>query len=378
MKIIENEYFYMGGIMDKICLVYGGDSNENEISILTALKVQGELEKFSYPYMMVYLDHNGNFYNGTGLLHKNNYAQKAHFKKGEFHQLNGKYYFQNKMKKHYFDMVLLLCHGSNCEDGTLGGYFDTLKIPCIYPGLSVSSLVQDKANFKRVLDSLNIPQVKYQILSKEEYFGDFKMNEFLNLRYPIIVKPSHQGSSIGVNKVIDEQGLSLAIIDAFRYDDEIVLEEAVTNLKEINISIMKKENEIFVSDLERVNDKNDILTFYDKYDNYTFSESHIIPADIDKKVAKKIAFTAKKVYKTLNIKSVVRFDFLYDYEKSNVYLNEINAIPGSLSYYLYESKGMRLYDLIMALVDQYKLDKIEKDKLITKYNDGFLEKLKEK
>lgn len=364
--------------MEKICLVYGGDSNENEISILTTLKVQSELEKFSYPYMMVYLDHNGNFYNGTGLLHKNNYSQKVRFKKGEFHQVNGRYYFQNKIKKHYFDVVLLLCHGSNCEDGTLGGYFDTLKIPCIYPGLSVSSLLQDKANFKRVLTTLNIPQVKYQILSKDEYFNDFKIQEFLNLRYPIIVKPSHQGSSIGVAKVIDEQSLSLAIIDAFRYDDEIVLEEAVTNLKEINIAVMKRDNEIFVSDLERVNDKNEILSFYDKYDNYTFSESHIIPADIDKRITKKITFIAKKVYKILNIKSVVRFDFLYDYEASNIYLNEINAIPGSLSYYLYENKGMRLYDLIMSLVDQYRLDKNEKDKLITKYNDGFLENLKEK
>ena len=364
--------------MERICLVYGGDSSENEISILTALKVQSELEKFSYPYMMVYLDHDGTFYTGSGLLHKNNYSQKVHFKKGEFHQINGKYFFKNKFKKHYFDVVLLLCHGSNCEDGTLGGYFDTLKIPCIYPGLGVSSLLQDKSNFKRVLSSLNIPQVKYQILTKKEYIQDFNIQDFLNLKYPLIVKPSHQGSSIGVNKALDEQSLQLAIIDAFRYDNEIVLEEAVTSLKEINVAVVTKDNEIFVSDLERVNDRDEILSFYDKYDNYTFSESHIIPADIDKKIAKKIIFTAKKIYKILNIKSVVRFDFLFDYETNNIYLNEINAIPGSLSYYLFENKGIRLYDLVMILIDQYKLDKIEQDKLITKYNDGFLEHLKEK
>lgn len=365
--------------MEKLCLVFGGDSVENEISVLTALKVQKELEKYSCDYLMVYLDHFGNFYSGEGLLHKDNYVNKTGFRKGSFVKEKECCFFKYGFRKEKFDYVFLLVHGKGAEDGTLGGFFDTLKIPCLYPGLSNSSLLQNKANFKRVMESLNVSQTRYEVVLHFDFLLNVAQNKKITkLLYPLIVKPCSLGSSVGVSKVSNENELIDSLFNAFKYDDVVIIEEAVENLKEINVALLRKDDELFVSSLERVNDEDRVLSFIDKYDNYELSKSHIIPADIDKKISKRIVYIAKKVYKILDLKSVVRFDFLFDESKGVIYLNEINAIPGSISYYLFENDNMRLIDLIEMLVNQFKVDLVNSKKLITHYEDGFLKNLKGK
>lgn len=365
--------------MEKLCLVFGGDSVESEISILTALKVQKELEKYSANYMMVYLDHEGNFYSGEGLLHKDNYKNKVKFKKGTFYKKNGSNYFKYGLRNEKFNLVLLLVHGKGAEDGTLGGYFDTLKIPCIYPGLINSAILQDKANFKRIMSSLGVPQTKYEVITYHNFLNFIENKTYqTKLKYPLIVKPSALGSSIGVTKVNNDTELNEALIEAFKYDEVCVIEEAIMNLKEINIALLRKNNEIICSNLERVNDKDEILSFMDKYDNYALNDTHVIPADIDKKITKKIKYLSKKVYSELNLKSVVRFDYLLDETTSKIYLNEINAIPGSIAHYLFETDNIIMIDLIEILVEQYKLDFLQTKKFITKYKEGFIKDLKAK
>lgn len=362
--------------MEKLCLVFGGDSLESEISILTALKVQKELEKYSSMYMLVYLDRDGNFYTGEGLLHLDNYSNKVKFKKGNFIKKNGSNYFKYGLKWESFNFVLLLVHGKGTEDGTLGGFFDTLKIPCIYPGLINSAILQDKANFKRIIDSLKVEQTKYEVLTYKNFI---KNNNYkTNLKYPLIIKPSTLGSSIGVSKANDEKELLDKIQETFKYDEVIIIEEVVSNLKEINIALLGKNNEIVFSSVERVNNEDKILTFMDKYDNYSLNEKHIIPADVDEKIIKKVKYISKKVYSELNLKSIVRFDFLFDEINSKLYLNEINAIPGSIANYLFESDNILMIDLVEILVEQYKLDFLHTKKLISKYNDDFISNLKAK
>ena len=363
--------------MRKICLVYGGDSLENEISILTALKVKDELEKFSYPYEMVYMGHNGDFYTGKGLLHKNNYHNKTNFKSGMFYRKDNKNYFKFGFKKFDFDIVLLLTHGLHAEDGTLGAYFDALKIPCVYPGLEVSSFLQNKSNLKNLVSLINIPVVKSLTFHEREYLDKFDLiNE--KLHYPLVVKPNYLGSSIGVKKVNNEDELRQALFEVFKYDSVCLIEECVTNLKEINISCVRTKKGLITSMLERVNNKEKVLSFNDKYDYYSFNEKHIIPADISSKLTKLITYYTKKVYNFLNIKSVVRFDYLYDQKINKVYLNEINAIPGSLAYYLYEKMDIKMIDLIDLLIEQYYVYLNNEKKKISSYREDFLSSLKEK
>lgn len=363
--------------MDKICLVYGGDSVESDISILTALKIQKELEKYSYAYMMVFLDHDGNFYTGKALLNKNNYQYKLKFIKGNFFKDNNKCYFKSGLKKEYFDYVLLLVHGYKAEDGTIGGFFDTLKIPCIYPGLIQSALLQDKAIFKRVMSSLNINQANYEVLNEHCFLNNIHNQQSLtSLLFPLIVKPSHLGSSIAIKKVNNEIELTNALYEAYQYDNEVIIEEVVQNLKEINIAILKNNDELVTSNLERVNNKDKVLSFMDKYDNYSLNETHIIPADIDKKTSKKIIYLTKKIYSLLNLSSVVRFDYLVDEMTKKIYINEINAIPGSLAYYLFSLQDIDVCDLIDMLINEYKNK--QKEKKITTYGENFLSILKAK
>lgn len=365
--------------MKKICLVYGGDSLENEISVLTALRISKDLDKYSYPYMMVYGDKIGQFYTGEALKKRDNYQMKKGFICGSFIKKNGKNYFRSRFKKEEFDLVILLAHGKGAEDGTLGGYFDTLKIPCIYPGLTKSSLIQDKGLFKEIMKSLNISQCKFQRINERQFNNFLQKNKNITeLGYPLIIKPNHLGSSIGIVKAHDEEELKKALEEVFTYEDEAIIEECLESFKEINVAIVKKDDEIVVSELERVNNSNDILTFMDKYDNYKLTESHIIPADIDHKIRKKIINLARKIYLSLNLTFVVRFDFLLDSRNNAVYLNEINAIPGSLAYYLFEPIGIKTIDLIQILLDNYENEQIKKSKKKEEYEDDILSYLKEK
>ena len=363
--------------MRKICLVFGGDSLESEISILTALKVKEELEKFSYPFELVYMDHDGNFFTGKGLFHKDNYYHKTNFKVGYFYRKNNKNYFKFGFNNFEFDIVLLLCHGMHAEDGTLGAYFDAIKIPCIYPGLEVSALVQNKSHLKKIVNCINVPVVKSLTFNEEEYQEKIDLVEE-KLRYPLIVKPNYLGSSIGVKKVFNKEELKQAMFEVFRYDNYCLVEECIENLKEVNIACFKLRDELVLSMIERVNDEEKILSFNDKYDYYSFNERHIIPADISPKVSKLISYYTKKVYNYLNIKSVVRFDYLYDQKNNKVYLNEINAIPGSLAYYLFEKMDIKMIDLIDSLIEQYYIDYNHNKKKISSYKEEFLSSLKEK
>ena len=363
--------------MKKICLVFGGDSLENEISILTALKVKDELIKYSYPFELVYLDHDGNFYGGEGLINKNNYHHKLHFKKGEFINKNDEYYFKYGFKKVKFDLVFLLCHGLHAEDGTVGGYFDTLKIPCLYPGLEVSSILQNKTLTKKLVNIINIPVTKSITLLEREYKDKIDLIDE-KLSYPLIVKPNYLGSSIGVRKVLNKKDLNNSLFEVFRYDNSALIEECVENLKEINVAIFRYKDKLITSEVERVNNDDKVLSFYDKYDNYSFNDSHIIPADIPSKILKKVLYYSKRAYNYLDIKSVVRFDFLFDQQKNEVYLNEINAIPGSLSYYLFEKQDIKMIDLIEMLIEQYYLDYNNQKRKIYSYKEDFLSTLKEK
>jgi len=363
--------------MKKICLVYGGNSIENEISILTGLKIAKELEKYSYPYMLVYLDFDGNFYCGPALLKRENYKEKKKFIRGTFINNQGSYYFKYGIRKEQFDNVILLVHGKGAEDGTIGGYFETLRIPVIYPGLNESSLLQHKGFFKDVMNSIEIPQTKY-VRMNENQIEDGYIEKIKDLTFPLIIKPSQLGSSIGITKVKNEKELDSAIREALKYDDEIIIEECLEKFKEINIAIVKNGEKLVISELERVNNQNKVLTFYDKYDNFRLTDSHIIPADIDTKIKKKIINIAKKVYYNLNLKFVIRFDFLYDIQNGAVYLNELNSIPGSLAYYLFEPIGINIIDLIQILEDNFRIEEENKRCKITKLNNLSLMNLKDK
>ncbi len=339
--------------MKKIAIIYGGNSLESDVSVLTALKTAHEFDNNGWKYILVYLDHDGNFFTGKALLDKDNYEKLKDFKKGEFKHQNGSSYFKVGMKKYYFDYALILGHGKGIEDGTVGAYFDTLKIPCIYSGIYNASLLQDKALCKRVLSTFKIPQTKFKSLNVSTYQTiDFNLETFLKqLHFPLIVKPCHLGSSIGVSKVKEVKEAKEAIEVAFYYDDEVVIEEAIDNLKEVNIAILGDFERVRLSSLETVNNNDEVLSFADKYEKTDKSFTRIIPSDVDESIAEQIKTISIKVFKMLSCSGVVRFDFLYDQKNRKVYLNEINTIPGSLAYYLFEDQEIEFSEVLEEMLN---------------------------
>ena len=349
--------------MKKIAFVCGGPSLEKEISCLTSLKICEELKKKNIPYLLIYLDENHQFFLVKELT--SSFIRDKKIAKGKFINKNNHFYFKTRLKKYNFEEVLILGHGKNMEDGSLSCYFNQMEIPCLSEDIYNSSLIQDKIKFKLLLKGLNVPTINDEkVISK--------INKEFN--YPLIVKPSCLGSSIGISKVNDKNELPEALFEAFLYDTKVLVEPFIENKREINVSILGFEDEIEVSNLEEVNNNNLVLSFYDKYDYSTNNQKRIINPPLEEKIKKKIIETSKRIFKSLNLCGLVRFDYIYDVEKEKVYLNEANLIPGSLSYYLFENKYS-----IVSLCEKYikNLEKKQKDEnlLLTSFQEGFMNKV---
>ena len=354
--------------MKKIAVVYGGNSLEHDISIVTSLFVMEELKKHNIPFVPIYLSHDNVFYTGKALLNKDNYEDKTKFIKGTFVFKNG--YYQFKHLCHYDDIeVAILCfHGFGTEDGTMKALFDFMHIPSTSSSVISSALIQDKYFSKIILKHLEIPVVDCFKLYKGK---DTIIKEGFD--FPLVIKPSHLGSSSGVIKGYNYDEYRKYLNIAFEYDEEVIVESSVEHLKELNVAVLGDENNQIVSDIELVNMEDKVLTFKDKYELFQSKYSgHIIPAKITKVLQTEIKTYALKAFINLNCLGVVRFDFLYDAKSKKLYLNEINSIPGSLSYYLFKNQKISLIDIIKKICEIAKNEYKHKRNLITKYEDASL------
>lgn len=349
----------------RIVIVYGGKSVESEISILTALKVFKELKKVNPFVYLVYLDKKGNFYSGKGLLNLENYVSLKDFKKVKFDKKFSLCFFKH-INRTYFDEVLILGHGKNIEDGTLSSYFETLDIPYLYDDLSNSSIFIDKIKTKLILKTLNIPLINYQVL--HSYQNENK----ITLDYPLIIKPSRLGSSIGIEKVNSKDELKSKLISSFRYDETLLIEEFIENKIEYNIAILGYQNKLIISDVEEVSHNDQVLSFYDKYDYSKGNEKRVIAPIIDSSLKEKIVDIVTKIFNELNLCGLYRFDMIFDKKVNEIYLNEINSLPGSLAYYLFESKGIKMSDLVLMYIDILENKNKNRNRLLNSFEEGFI------
>ena len=351
--------------MKKIVIVYGGKSPESEISILTSLKVYKELSKVNKNIYLVFLDKEGNFYFGKNLLKLENYQDKKGFRKFKFYSVNNTYYFKG-VKRYYFDEVLIIGHGKNIEDGTLSSYFEVNNIPYLYDDLSNASLFIDKVKTKLVLQSLNIPLIPYQIVHQ------FNKNIEIKLYYPIILKPSRLGSSIGIEKVNSESELKVKMLSSFRYDETLLLEEYIEDKVEYNISILGYEDKMIFSSIEEVSSSSEGLSFYDKYDYSSSNEKRLISPSLPKEIKDKILEISSKIFSSLNLCGLYRFDLIFNKKTGDIYLNEVNSLPGSLSYYLFEDRGIKMSELLLMYIDILETKNKRRNHLLVNFEEGFI------
>lgn len=348
----------------KVGFIYGGISTEHEISIISALQAINNMNIDKYDVVPIYLSKNGVFYTGKYLLNIDNYKDLSLIpKKCKEVSIIKKNYdfallsvnFPHKILTN-IDIFFPVVHGYNVEDGSIAGFLETIGAPYAESDLYASLIGQDKVIQKMVFKENEINVVPYTYFYENEYLDNeeeiiSKINE---LSFPVIVKPARLGSSVGISIAVDEVSLKEAINEALKYDEKIIVEKVIENLKELNCSVLGDKDLYKPSLIEEVSAKENILSYEDKYISGSKSKgmasaSRKVPADISKKLTKEIENMSVRACKALNTSGIVRIDYLYDTKNEKVYLNEINIIPGSLSFYLW--KDTKYKDLLASIIE---------------------------
>jgi len=357
---------------EKIGVFFGGNSWEHEISIITAMQVIKALDKSKYEVLLLYMTKDNKIYYGKYLENQNNYLDIDRLKKECTkvvlkYNNDETYIISDELKyiKKKIDLIIPIFHGKGVEDGNISALLSSLNIPYTTSYLTSASLCQDKVFSKMILNENHFNVLDYEFYYKD----DFDVSK-VNLEYPIIVKPATLGSSIGINIAKDEDELENFVELAFCYDDKILLESALTRFQEFNCSALKCNNEIVCSNIEEVIKSDEILSYKDKYENGSMEcVKRILPAKINNELEEVIKETTKAAYRLLECRGVVRIDYLYDLKTKKLFLNEINTIPGSLAFYLWEDKDIRFDRLLDLMMDQARLDFQEEKRKITNYDN---------
>jgi len=380
----------------KVGVIFGGSSVEHEVSVISALQAIDNIDTNKYEIVPLYISKNREWYTGDALLNIENYKDLDNLlkkvKKVNLQKLNDEFIlisnaglFNKVINK--IDVAFPIVHGQNAEDGSLAGYLETIGVPYVGCNVLGAALGQDKIVMKQVFKDSGIPVVDYIWFYDNDYLNnkDKYLKSIKKLGYPVVVKPASLGSSVGINFVKDEKGIEDAINEAITYDKKVIVEKGVENLIEVNCSVVGNYELQEASILEQVMSSNAILTYKDKYVGNSKSKgaskgivntSRIIPAQIDSDTTKRVQEISKEVFKALNLSGVCRIDYLINSKTKEVYVNEPNTIPGSLSFYLWEPMGKKYSELLDQIIKLGIKDYKNKMKKVTCFDTNILKDYK--
>ena len=342
----------------KILVIFGGISCEHDISIITGVMTLNCLKGTRYSPVPVYLRDDG-AYTGNALFDLSFYKNFDEKKlRRVFFGLGGNGVFIAK-KGTYKPMgevycAVNCCHGLNGEDGGAAGVMRLAGVPFASPDMLASSVYIDKAATKIFLKGLGVKTVEYAVLEKRDYYADAdgalsKLTEKIGL--PAVVKPARLGSSIGIKRAKDRNELRIAVEYAFRFDGKIIVEKALDDFTEINCAAYKRRGQTVVSECERPISRGDVLTFADKYGSgVKHALSRVFPADIPAELSQRIREITKLVYEKSYAVGVIRIDYLI--AGGEIYLNEVNTVPGSLALYLFGSGTRDFVDVLSDVIEE--------------------------
>lgn len=353
-----------------IAVFFGGRSTEHEISVISANQAMAAMDSDKYNVIPVYITKDGRWFTGEALTDVKNYRNTAELLKQctqvYMRPIYGDYNLYKAERKMFgsdvfakLDAAIPVLHGSNGEDGIFEGVLETIGIPYAGCGTLASANGMDKITMKMILASDGIPVVDYVWFTDKQWFA--RRDELIakiesKLGYPVIVKPANLGSSVGIGRADNREELLSKVDDARRYSARIIVEDLVENLQEINCAVLGDCDEYRTSVLEEPIKSGEILSYTDKYmggtkDNRGMHASKKrIPADLPKEETERIQFLAGETFRVLSCHGVSRVDVMVDAKTRDIYVNEINTIPGSLSFYLWEAAGLKFDELMDELV----------------------------
>lgn len=357
-----------------IAVFFGGRSVEHEISVISALQAINAFNKEKYNVIPVYISKAGRWYTGPKLIDIRNYKDmdkltsesEEVFMRPEYGDYNlyranpgGGLFGKKKPIVDEIHVAIPVLHGTNGEDGIFEGVLETIGIPFAGCNTLSSANGMDKITMKMILRSEGIPVVDYVWFTDHQWQQNREAwldSIERKLGYPVIVKPANLGSSVGISKADDRVELAVAIDTATKFSQRIIVEHKIERLKEINCSVLGDSDEHESSVCEEPIKSGEFLSYQDKYMGGTKTTAGMqasekrIPADLPEEVSNEIRRTAAETFRVLGCHGVSRVDIMIDESDNKIYVNEINTIPGSLSFYLWEATGIGFDQLMERLV----------------------------
>ncbi len=354
----------------KLGVIFGGNSVEHEISIISALQAMENIDRSKYEVFPIYITKNNEFYSSEDFFNvdifktmeviPSKYDEVVLSKEDKVLNLRtkSKKLFKDNLVTS-IDMLMPIVHGTNVEDGTLQGLIETLDVPYAGPTVLSGAVGQDKAIMKDILKANGIDQVDYIWVTRALDKAEIQALVEEKLSYPVILKPAALGSSIGITTAANAEELMIGLDESFEFSNKIVIEKMLGDFTEVNISVLGDYKNQKVSVIEQVNKNDEILSYEDKYMSGSKSSKgdsqgmaslpRIIPAPLDTEVTEQIQKIALETFKVLNCQGVVRLDLML--ADGHIYINEVNNIPGSLAFYLWEETGMNYTELLDEIIN---------------------------
>ena len=391
----------------KVAVIYGSRTCEHDVSIVSALQAMDNLDKNEYEIVPVYIARDGQWYTGRLLRNITFYSAfkpelvthvapvmsedgkltlmpvtsiAPHGFKGMVKVLMSNMNLgEDTVEK--CDVVLPVMHGMNGEDGTLQGLLELFNVPYTSTGVLGSALGMDKIAMKQFFRGCGLPVVDGMWFARSEWNKNHE--EVLNrvessCPYPVYVKPANLGSSIGISRATDRQSLIKAIETAVEYDRRILVERGIEKPVEINCSALRIKGEVRASLREMPASWEEFLTFDDKYLRGSKSGkgqgmeslARKVPAPISDELTQRIQQMTTQVYNAMDCKGVVRIDYMLDGDE--LYINEINIIPGSLAFYLWEPLGISFKEMLDCMIEDAFTAYAEKNRSVFSYDSSIL------
>ncbi len=369
--------------MKKIAILFGGVSAEHEVSVITGLQVLEEIDKKLFQPLVIRLGQDGLFYYYPRVLNRKDYSKTKPLVVN-FARESQSAYFQNQdnlNRKIYIDGAYLAFHGGNGESGQVQGLLEVLNIPYTSTSLEASAIAMNKVLTKEVLQSNGIKTAPWLRVFSDEVKEDTDKvvtNLLEKLKLPLIIKPVHLGSSIAINIAKTQVELKKHLLEASQIDSEILVEKFMTNIKEYNVAVRRVSGQIEASEVEKPISKDAILSFADKYQSGGQKSAGMafldreLPANISDKLADALQGLAIDVFKLIRAKGMLRVDFMVAREE--IFVIEVNPIPGSMAFYLWEASGYSFREQITHLIEQAFKDNDERNSRKLNYETDIVEK----
>ncbi|MBQ0099162.1 MAG: ATP-grasp domain-containing protein, partial [Firmicutes bacterium] len=332
--------------MKNIAIFFGGTTVEHDISCITGVMTLHSIDRELFNPIPIYISKDGIWYTGKDLFEIENFKKlkvenlyRVSLKEGDNKLLLIK---KKRIKELGSIYSAINCmHGLRGEDGSLAGLLNFYSIPLASPNLISSGIAIDKDITKKTLKGIGVKTLPCKVLKSENDILTVKDK----LKYPVIIKPATLGSSIGIETAKNKEEFLTSSHSAFRYDSKIIVEPKLENIMEINCSAYQDEcGNVVVSECERPISKDEILSFNDKYNN----GEREFPAKIDIDISDKIKEITKKVYLELDYSGIIRIDFFV--KDKEVFVNEINSVPGSLAYYLFTPSLKEFSKILTSII----------------------------